>query len=352
MLYLCLIALLQENRKVINEIILEDVKKIKGDLKRDDFEEKCVLITGGAGFIGSWLCDVLTDFGAEVYCVDNLSTGELRNIDHLLMKPNFKFFNDDACTFKSDRKYDFILHLASRASPEEYQLHPIETLQANSVGSYNMLELARKNDARILYTSTSEIYGDSEIIPTPETYWGNVNPVGVRSCYDEGKRFGEALSVAFNRQFGIDVRIVRIFNSYGPRIRADGNYARAVPRFIVQALTGQPITIYGDGSQTRSFCYIVDTALAILQFLAKDGAKGEIINVGNSQEITILEFAKKVKELTKSLSSLTFHPLPKDDPRRRCPDTDKAKKLLGWEPRITLDQGLLRTIAWFRQRLM
>lgn len=333
---------------MIDQIILEDVKRIKRDLEREDFEGKRVLVTGGAGFIGSWVCDVLMSFDAWVACLDNLSTGKLENIDHLLKKPGFKFINEDVCAFKSNVKYDYVLHLASRASPEDYQRRPIETLQANSLGSYNMLELARKHDATILFASTSEVYGDAQLVPTPESYWGNVNPIGPRSCYDEGKRFAEALFMAYHKEHGLDVKIARIFNSYGPRIRADGPYARAVPRFITQALTGQPITVYGDGTQTRSFCYISDTTLGLLFLLTNEKAEGEVVNIGDSEEIAILELAQKIKQLTGSASSLTFHPLPKDDPGRRCPDVIRAESLLEWKPMVELEQGLQRTIKWFR----
>jgi UDP-glucuronate decarboxylase len=336
---------------LIDEVILEDVEGIKGDLKRGDFWGKLVLVTGGAGFIGSWLCDVLVSFGAEVDCLDNLSTGKQENIDHLLEKSKFRFINEDVCAFKTDLKYDYILHLASRASPEEYQKHPIETLQANSIGSYNMLELARKHDARILFASTSEVYGDADVFPTPESYWGRVNPVGPRSCYDEGKRFGEALFMAYHRLYGLDVRVARIFNSYGPRLRAEGAYGRAISRFITQALANKPLTVYGDGTQTRSFCYITDTIIGLLLLLANEGARGEVVNVGNAEEVTILELAQSIKQLTGSASPITFHPLPEDDPRRRCPDIGRAESLLGWKPKINLEEGLDRTVRWFQRRM-
>jgi len=288
-------------------------------------------------------------FDAEVDCLDNLSAGKMENIDHLLGKPEFKFINEDVCTFKGDIKYDYILHLASRASPEEYQQHPIETLRANSIGSYNMLELARKQDSRILFASTSEVYGDAEIFPTPESCWGNVNPIGSRSCYYEGKRFAEALFMAYHRKYGLDVRVARIFNSYGPRLRAEGAYGRAVSRFITQALAKQPLTVYGDGTQTRSFCYITDTIVGLLLLLTSEGARGEVVNVGNSEEVTILGLAERIKQLTVSVSHVTFHPFPEDDPRRRCPDIGRAKRLVGWKPKISLEQGLVRTIEWFRK---
>lgn len=334
---------------MIDAIILEDLEKIQRGLEREVFEGKCVLVTGGAGFLGSWICDVLVCVGAEVTAVDNLSTGRLRNIDHLTKNPKFKLIEADVSTFHSEAKFDFVLHLAGHASPEEYQTRPIETLQASSFGSAGMAELARKSDATILFASTSEVYGDAEIVPTPESYWGKVNPIGARSCYDEGKRFAEALLAAYNKQYGLDVKISRIFNSYGPRLREDGLYGRAVSRFIMQALADKPITVYGDGTQTRSFCYITDTITALMLLTTSDKAKGEVVNVGNSQEVTILELAEKIKELTKSGSGLSFHPLPKDDPKRRCPDTAKMEKLLGWKPKISLDLGLKRTIEWFRR---
>jgi len=332
----------------MDRIICEDIENLKGDFKREEFDGKLILVTGGAGFIGSWLCDFFRSFNVEITCLDNMSTGRLKNIDHLSGKPGFNFVSKDVCNFKSKIKFDYVLHLASRASPEEYQKHPIETLRANSLGSYKMLELARKNDSTILFTSTSEVYGDAQVVPTPETYWGNVNPVGVRSCYDEGKRFAEALFMAYHKEYGLNVRIARIFNTYGPRIRADGAYGRAVPRFISQALTDKPITVYGDGTQTRPFCYATDTATGLLKLLTSENAKGEIVNIGNPKEMTILELAQTIKQLTGSSSPLSFHPLPADDPKRRCPDINKAERVLRWSPNISLKHGLQKTITWFR----
>lgn len=332
---------------MIDNIILEDIGKIKSAVRGDVFAGKKVLVTGGAGFIGSWLCDVLTSLSAEVTSVDNLSTGRMENIDHLTKNPRFKSNKCDVGTFKTDEKLDLIFHLAAHASPAEYQVHPIETLQASSFGSANVAELARKNDATVLFASTSEVYGDAEVVPTPESYWGKVNPVGPRSCYDEGKRFAEALFMAYHQQYGLDVKISRIFNSYGPRLREDGLYGRAISRFIMQALANKPITVYGDGKQTRAFCYVTDTVASLMLLTISDKAGGEVVNVGNAQEVTILELAKKIKELTKSSSSLTFHPLPKDDPKRRCPDTSKLEKLVGWKPEVRFEDGLKKTIAWF-----
>ena len=332
---------------MMDKIIHEDIEKIKNNVKEDFFSEKKVLVTGGAGFIGSWLCDVLVDFGTDLTVVDDLSTGRSTNINHLTNASNFRVVKNDVCKFHSKEKFDLILHMAAHASPDEYLAHPIETLQTSSVGSANMAELARINDATLLFASTSEVYGDSEIIPTPESYWGKVNPIGPRSCYDEGKRYAEALLIAYQRQYGLDVKLPRIFNTYGPRLREDGLYGRALSRFILQALTGEPITVYGDGKQTRSFCFITDTVAGLLQLATCKNAKGEAVNIGNGQEVTILELAKKIKEITNSNSPIEFRPLPKDDPKRRCPDTHKLEKLVKWKPNITFDEGLKRTITWF-----
>ena len=318
---------------------------------QDGLGQKKVLVTGGAGFIGSWLCDGLVSLGALVHCFDNLSTGLEENINHLRGHPNFTFERSDVTNpNQAISKYDVIVHLASRASPEDYQQHQIETLGANSAGTGNMLEIARKNDAIFLYASSSEVYGDAEIVPTPESYWGRVNPIGPRSCYDEGKRYGEALCMAYKRTYSVDTRIVRIFNTYGPRIRADAGYARAVPRFITQALKGESITVFGDGKQTRSFGYISDTLAALLRTMATAAANGEVLNIGNNEEMTISALAQKIKEITKSPSQIVQKPLPQDDPKRRCPDIGKAKRILDWKPTVSLDNGLSSTIYWFRSR--
>ena len=258
---------------MMDNIISEDLQKVRAEVKGDAFAGKRVLVTGGAGFIGSWLCDVLLGFGAEVIAVDDLSTGRIKNIHHLTKSPSFKLVKLNVCDFVSEEKFDFIFHMAGHASPDEYQAHPIETLQTSALGSFHMAELARKNDASLLFASTSEVYGDAEVIPTPESYWGKVNPVGPRSCYDEGKRFAEALLIAYRNQYGLDVRVPRIFNSYGPRLREDGLYGRAMSRFILQALTNQPITVYGDGKQTRSFCYVTDTIIGLMLLMTNPKAK-------------------------------------------------------------------------------
>ena len=335
---------------MMDNIIRADIETIKSNIKAEFFREKKVLVTGGAGFIGSWLCDVLLDFDAQVTALDNFSTGRMKNIDHLMQNAKFKLIKSDVCKFKSKDKFDIILHMAGHASPDEYQVHPIETLQTSAVGTKNMAELARKNDATFLFASTSEVYGDAEVVPTPEGYWGKVNPIGPRSCYDEGKRFAEALLMAYSRQHGLDLRVPRIFNSYGPRLREDGLYGRAMSRFISQALTGEPITVYGDGKQTRSFCYVTDTVTGLLLLTVCEKARGEVVNIGNTKEVTILELAKKVKETTKCKSTIEFHPLPKDDPKRRCPDTNKLEKLVGWKPNVKFEEGLKRTIMWFSQK--
>jgi UDP-glucuronate decarboxylase len=298
------------------------------------------------------ICDILVCADASVYSVDNLSTGLRQNIDHLINAKNFTFRESDTTQpeFRSE-KYDLILHFASRASPEEYQQHPIETLTANSQGTQNMLELARKKDAILVYASTSEVYGDAEEIPTPETYWGKVNPVGVRSCYDEGKRYGEALCMAYKRTYNLDTRILRLFNTYGPRIRHEGAYARAVPRFIRQALKGENITVFGEGKQTRSFCYITDTMNGILKVAANPKAKGEIFNIGNPNELSVMTLAEKIRKLSGSSSRIIHKPLPADDPKRRCPDITKAKTQLSWSPQISLEEGLKKTVSWFRAKL-
>jgi UDP-glucuronate decarboxylase len=335
---------------MIDKIISQDLEKIKNAVKADLFAEKKVLVTGAAGFIGSWLCDVLVSFGANVTGLDDLSTGRTKNIEHLGEDPKFKFIKADVCRFESNEKFDIILNMAGHASPDEYQAHPIETLQTSSVGTFMMAELARKNDATLLFASTSEVYGDTEVIPTPESYWGKVNPIGPRSCYDEGKRFAEALLMAYSKQYGMDVRVPRIFNTYGPRLREDGMYGRAMSRFIFQALNNQTITVYGNGKQTRSFCYITDNVSGLLLLTSTSNAKGEVVNIGNTQEITILELATKIKENTKCKSTIEFYPLPKDDPKRRCPDTTKLERLVGWKPNVSFGDGLERTITWFSQK--
>lgn len=322
------------------------------DLEKEgiSFEGKNVLVTGGAGFLGSWICDVLVHQGAKVTCVDNFASGLAKNIEHL----KIKFIEHDISKpIEFDEKFDLVMHLASRASPFEFARYPIQILKANTLGIWVALGIAKKHKARFLYTSTSEIYGDPDprFIPTPESYNGNVNPTGPRSCYDEAKRAGEAFVKAYELQHGMDTRIVRIFNTYGPRMRAGDIYGRVVSRFIEQALNNRQITVFGDGSQTRSFTYVTDQIEGILRLAALDEAEGEVVNIGSDKETSILELAKMIKKLTNSPSEIVFQPLPKDDPRRRCPDITKAKKLLNWKPRVSLEEGLRKTIAWHEANL-
>jgi UDP-glucuronate decarboxylase len=326
-----------------------DIENINRDLEGLSFQDQGVLVTGGAGFLGSWICDVLVAQGAEVICVDNLSSGLLSNISQILDSGNFRFSEHDISNPISLREnLDLVIHMASRASPFEFDRYPLEILKANTIGLMNSLEMARKNDARLLYTSTSEIYGNPEVIPTPESYYGNVNAIGPRGCYDEAKRCGEAYVKAYEMQYGIDARIARIFNTYGPRMRFDGIYGRAISRFLDQALNGNPITIFGDGNQTRSFTYLSDQIEGLLRLAALQEAKGNVVNIGNDRETSILDLAKIIISLTKSASEITYGPLPKDDPLRRRPIIDKARSLLGWWPKVELEEGLTRTIEWFR----
>jgi len=307
-----------------------------------------VLVTGGAGFIGSHLCEAVLNKGHDVLCLDNLSTGKKKNIEHLLNDSEFKFIRHDV-TKPIDLKVDFIFHLASPASPVDYQKLPIETSLTNSIGTYNMLQLTRNNKSRLLIASTSEVYGDPLEHPQKETYWGNVNPFGVRSCYDESKRFAETLTMSFYRKYNLDVRIARIFNTYGPRMRLDDG--RVIPNFIIQALTNKPITVYGDGKQTRSFCFISDMVDGISELMFIDGLSGQVINLGSSDERKIIEVAEFLRRLTTSKSDIVFRPLPEDDPRKRKPDTTKAKKLLNWQTKVDFKTGLTKTIEWFKGEL-
>jgi len=327
-----------------------DVSTILQNLNKPDFEGKTVLVTGGAGFLGSWICEVLVSQGAKAICLDNLSSGLEANTSHLSGNANFKFIKQDITEpFNLEGKIDLVLHLASRASPFEFKRFPLEILAANTLGTLNALEIAKEHRARFLFASTSETYGNPSVVPTPESYYGNVNSVGIRGCYDEGKRCGEAYVVAYRRQYDLDVRIARIFNTYGPRMRADGIYGRVAPRFISQALSGAPITIFGNGKQTRSFCYVTDQIEGLLRLAFSDRAKGEVVNIGNDQETTVIELAKTIKNLTDSTSEIAFYPLPQDDPLRRCPNITKAKEILEWQPKVELDEGLRNTIDWLKK---
>ncbi len=315
-----------------------------------------VLIAGGAGFIGSHLLEKLLSEGYKVFAIDNLITGSKRNIDKFASNSSFEFIERDVTKDLSDLKdklsaVEFIFHLASPASPNRKSLKsyinfPIETLLANSVGTYNLLTLSNDLKAKFLFASSSEVYGDPSVTPQPEDYFGNVNPNGVRSVYDEGKRFGEAVTMGFVRKHGVDARIIRIFNTYGPNMQKDDG--RVVSNFINQALEGNPITVYGDGSQTRSLCFISDLIEGITKAMFSDGTAGEVINLGNPNEKTILEVANLIKELVGSSSEITFEQLPQDDPKRRNPDITRAKRLLSWEPRVNLEEGLKKTIEYFK----
>jgi len=303
-----------------------------------------VVVTGGAGFLGSHLCESLLARGDQVVALDNLVTGSMANIEHLFGREDFVFQRQDVSNHVHvPGAVDAILHFASPASPKDYLELPIQTLKVGSLGTHNLLGMAREKGARLLLASTSEVYGDPEIHPQVESYWGHVNPVGPRGVYDEAKRFAEALTMAYHRYHGVDVRIVRIFNTYGPRMRP--NDGRVVSNFLVQAIEGKPITIYGDGNQTRSFCYVDDEVRGILALL--DGATVGPVNIGNPNEFTIRELADLVIEVTGSASELVFEPLPVDDPTQRRPDITLARDVLGWEPVVQLREGLTRTAAWF-----
>ncbi len=304
-----------------------------------------VIVTGGAGFIGSHLCESLLSKGHKVVAIDNYITGNPRNVAHLKNNKNFELIEHDVSKVLKAKLpvAKQIFHLAGPASPDDYVKYPIETLLANSQGTFNALELAKKNKARIVIASTSEVYGDPLEHPQSEEYWGNVNCIGPRSCYDESKRFSEALSMAFMRKHKVNIGIVRIFNTYGERMRS--NDGRVVPNFVAQALENKDITIYGDGLHTRSFCYVSDLVRGLQALM--DSQETGPINIGNPQEMTVIELAKKIKEITKSKSKLEFKSLPTDDPHRRRPDISKAKSLLGWEPIVSLEEGLGKTLNWF-----
>jgi len=302
------------------------------------------LVTGGAGFLGSHLCDALLADGCSVVAVDNLLTGRLSNLAHLSNESRFEFRELDVCEPFDCGRLEWVFHLASPASPVDYSEHGIETLQVGSLGTFHALDLARKYGARFLQASTSECYGDPLEHPQKETYWGHVNPIGPRSVYDESKRFAEAATMAYLRYYKVDTHIVRIFNTYGPRMQI--NDGRVVPNFMKQALRGEDLTIYGDGSQTRSFCYVSDEIEGIVRLAKSD--EHEPVNIGNPSEFTILECAQKVLEVTGSKSKLRYEPLPVDDPKQRRPDITKAKRLLGWEPKVDLENGLRMSLEYFR----
>jgi len=332
-----------------------------------------ILVTGGAGFLGSHLCDVLVQGGHSVICMDNLLTGRMENVSHLIGHERFSFVKYNVCDYLHvDGPLDALLHFASPASPQDYLELPIATLKVGALGTHKALGLAKAKGARFLLASTSEVYGDPLVNPQPETYWGNVNPLSPRGVYDEAKRFAEAITMAYHRYHGMDTRIVRIFNTFGPRMRA--NDGRVVSNFIVQALRGKPLSVFGSGNQTRSFCYVDDLVRGIVSLLLADSDKTmeqrtdkkfqvqqpdqpdqpsihDPVNIGNPRELTVLEIAEMVMKLTGSASSISYHPLPTDDPKVRRPDIGRARALLKWEPQVSLEEGLTRTIAYFRRAL-
>jgi dTDP-glucose 4,6-dehydratase len=308
-------------------------------------ERKRILITGGAGFLGSHLCDRFIREGYHVIAMDNLITGSLRNVEHLFQQPHFEFHHHDVSKYVHvPGNLDAILHFASPASPIDYLKIPIQTLKVGSLGTHNLLGLAKAKKARILIASTSEVYGDPEVHPQVEEYWGNVNPVGPRGCYDEAKRFQEAITMAYHMHHGLETRIVRIFNTYGPRMRL--NDGRVLPAFLSQALRGEELSIFGDGSQTRSFCYVDDLVEGIYRLLLSDYPLP--VNIGNPSEITILEFAEEICRLTGSPLQLGYQPLPENDPQKRRPDISKAREILDWEPQVSRAEGLEKTLGYFK----
>jgi len=307
-----------------------------------------VLVTGGAGFLGSHLCDRFIKEGYEVIAMDNLITGSLSNIAHLFGVDGFRFVKHDVTNYTFvEGQLDYILHFASPASPIDYLKLPIQTLKVGALGTHKILGLAKEKRARVLIASTSEVYGDPLIHPQKEDYWGNVNPIGYRGVYDEAKRFMEAMTMAYHRYHGLETRIIRIFNTYGPRMRLDDG--RALPAFASQAMLGQDITVFGDGSQTRSFCYVDDLVEGIYRLLLSDEVMP--VNIGNPSELTILEFAQEIIELTGSTSKVIFEDLPKDDPKVRKPDITRAREILGWEPKVGRTEGLRKTLEYFKQQL-
>ena len=306
-----------------------------------------ILVTGGAGFLGSHLCEALLNMGHKVVCVDNFYTGDADNVAHLRTNPHFELIRHDV-TFPLYIEVDGIFNLACPASPVHYQKDPVQTFKTSVHGAINMLGLAKRTGARFLQASTSEIYGDPEISPQVESYWGNVNPIGIRSCYDEGKRGAETLTFDYHRQYKTDIRVARIFNTYGPKMAI--NDGRVVSNFIVQALNGEPITIYGDGSQTRSFCYVDDLIDGLIKLFFTEGIH-EPVNIGNPAPIPMTTLAKEIIELSRSSSEVAHKPLPGDDPKQREPEISKAKKLLGWEPKISRQEGLKKTIEYFRTKI-
>ena len=335
------------------DIVNEDIKFLVNRLNEEGirFEEQTILVTGGAGFLGSWICDVLVKQGSNVICLDNFSSGRRENVEHLESLENFRVVKHDVSNpIFFNNHIDLILHLASRASPMEFSRFPVQILKSNTLGTWVALGIAKKHKARLVYASSSEVYGDPDVkhIPTPESYYGNVNPVGVRSCYDEGKRAAEAFVMAYYFKHGVDTRIARIHNTFGPRMRTGDVYGRIVTRFIDQALRGVPLTVFGDGRQTRSFTYVTDMVRGILMVAYFPDLFGEVFNLGSGKEIEIIEFAKIILKLTNSDSKIEFYPLPPDDPKRRFPDISKIERSLKWKANTCLIKGLNKTISWLR----
>jgi UDP-glucuronate decarboxylase len=334
--------------------ISEDVEKVIKEVEslKDKIEGKKFLVTGGAGFIGSWLCDALYQLDAKIVCLDNFITGSKENIKHLLGKENFEIVSSNVCEFQTGENFDYIIHAASIASPSIYQKYPIETLDTSLIGTRRLLELARKKDVKsFLFTSTSEVYGNvpPEMIPTPETYYGFVNSFGPRCMYSEGKRAAEAYCYSYFYKYKLPIRVARIFNTYGPKLdTSNACYGRVVIKFIDQALKGKLLTVYGEGKQTRSFCYITDTIHGLLKLLLLDGLDGEVVNIGSDREIKIIDLAYKIKNITKSNSEIIFQPLPKGDPLRRCPDLTKARNILKYHPKVNLEEGISKTVEWYK----
>jgi dTDP-glucose 4,6-dehydratase len=307
-----------------------------------------IVLTGGAGFIGSHLSERLISDGHEVVCIDNFITGSRGNIKHLLSNNKFTLIEHDVSKpITIDGKVDVVLHFASPASPIDYLKYPIQTLKVGSLGTHNTLGLAKAKKAKYMIASTSEVYGDPLEHPQKESYWGNVNTIGPRGVYDEAKRFSESITMAYHRVHKIDIKIVRIFNTYGPRMQT--NDGRVVPNFMVQALSGKPLTVYGDGSQTRSFCYVSDLVEGIVRLM--NSSTNDPVNLGNPHEMSIMEFAKKIIQLSGSKSKIAYKPLPEDDPKVRCPDITRAKKILGWEPKVSFDEGMRKTLEYFKGKI-